>query len=286
MVKVIGSITKPTVSIMMPVYNGRNFIDASVKSLINQTFKDWECIVVNDGSTDKTAEYLSSITDSRFKIITFEKNQGRAKAREAALRTASGEYLAMLDAEDIYHPQKLERQVNIMKENPDIALVGCVICSFGVKCDILYKRLVEPGVHSFCGKLPTHAASMLRTVRAKEFHYNALLNYSEDADFLKHYLDGQKFILTPDILYYYSEIDSVTKRKLISYYKNGVRHGLSLGFSGIKLLLTNGLKYILGTLIYPFIDIKKILLKRGVPLSEEELSEYKKIVFPLIHKAQ
>lgn len=267
---------------MMPVYNGQNFIDASVKSLINQTFKDWECIVVNDGSTDKTAEYLSTITDPRFKIISLTKNQGRAKARETALRAASGEFLAMLDAEDIYHPEKLERQVRILKENPDIALAGCVICSFGTRSDLLYKRPVSPGVYLFNGKLPSHAASMMRTKRAKKFHYNPLLNYAEDSDFLEHYLDGQKYIVTSEVLYYYSEIDSVTKKKLIAYYKNGIRHGISQGISGWKLILMNGLKFIAGSVVFPFIDIKKILLKRGIQLTEADVIEFNKIVRPLI----
>lgn len=276
----------PVVSVMMPVYNAEKYLDASVKSLINQTFTDWECIIVNDGSSDGTVEYLSTIKDPRFIIVSFDKNQGRAKAREKALQLAKGEFLAMLDAEDIYHPEKLERQVKLLKENPDIALAGCVICSFGTKSDILYKRVVQSGVFQFTGKIPCHASSMLRTQRAKMYHYNPLLNYSEDADFLNHYLNGQKFINVPDILYYYSEIDSVTKKKLIAYYKNGMVHGLSQGCSGINLLLKNVLKYLVGVVIYPFIDMKKILMKRGVPLTDAELSEYKKVVLPLINKCR
>lgn len=278
------SVHRPTVSVMMPVYNGRRLINASVLSLINQTFTDWECIVVNDGSTDGTAKYLATLSDSRFKIISLNKNKGRAYARETALKTATGEFLAMLDAEDIYHPEKLERQVKAMREHSDIALVGCSICSFGTNCALTYKRPVKAGIFSFAGVFPPHAASMLRMERAKSFHYNMLLNYAEDVDFLSRYLEGQKFLMTEDVLYYYSEIDSVTKKKLIAYYKNGIRHGLSKIIPGVSLLVKNSLKLLLGSIVYPFVNIEYILKKRGVPLSEAESQDYISNVVKLISK--
>lgn len=273
---------RPTVSVMMPVYNGRRLIDASIRSLINQTFTDWECIIVNDGSTDGTSEYLATLTDPRFRIVTLEKNQGRANARETALKLANGEFLAMLDAEDIYHPEKLERQVKLLRDNPGIALVGCSICSFGTKCDLTYKRPVKAGIFTFDGVLPSHASSMLRTERAQMFHYNMLLNYSEDVDFLRQYLSGQRYMITEDILYYYSEIDSVNKKKLIAYYKNGIRHGISKIIPGISLIVKNGLKFIIGHITFPFIGIKSILKRRGVALSESESQEYKSNVRKII----
>ena len=275
----------PTVTVMMPVYNGRRLIEASIKSLLNQTFTDWECIIVNDGSTDGTAEYLATLTDPRFRTVTFEKNKGRAYARETALNLASGKFLAMLDADDIYHPEKLERQVKLLKENPEIALVGCAICSFGTNSELTYKRRVTAGIFSYHGNIPSHASSMLRMARAQSFHYNLLLNYAEDTDFLNQYLEGQKYMITEEVLYYYSEIDSVTKRKHIAYYKNGIRHALSKGKAGFPLLVKNGLKLILGSIIYPFIPIENILKKRGIPLSNAELQEYKSIVQKIISQA-
>lgn len=277
---------KPVVSVMMPVYNGRKLIDASIQSLLNQTFTDWECIIVNDGSTDGTAAYLSTIEDPRFRIETFEQNRGRAAAREKALQLASGEFLAMLDADDLYHPEKLERQVKAMREHPEVALVGCSICSFGVNSDILYKRAVIPGIFKFEGVLPSHASSMLRTERAKSFHYNKLLNYSEDVDFMERYLDDQHFLVTTDVLYYYSEIDSVTKDKLISYYKNGVINGISKLISGVSLLTKNGFKYIYGKVVYPFVSMRDILLKRGVPVTESEREDYNRFIKKLIDETK
>ncbi len=275
---------KPVVSVMMPVYNGRKLIDASIQSLLNQTFTDWECIIVNDGSTDGTAEYLSTIEDPRFRIVTFEKNQGRAVAREKALQLASGEFLAMLDADDLYHPEKLERQVKAMREHPEVALVGCSICSFGTHSDITYKRLVTPGVFKFEGICPPHASSMLRMNLAKQFHYNKLLNYAEDVDFMTHFLSGQQFFMMSDVLYYYSEIDSVTKGKLIAYYKNGIVHGVSHIKEGAPLILSNVIKLFAGKIIYPFININRILKKRGVPLSDVEIDDFKTHVLKYIKK--
>lgn len=275
---------KPVVSVTMPVYNGRKLIDASIQSLLNQTFTDWECIIVNDGSTDGTGEYLSTIEDPRFRIETFEQNRGRAAAREKALQLASGEFLAMLDADDLYHPEKLERQVKAMREHPEVVLVSCSICSFGTHSNLIYKRPVTPGVYTFDGVCPPHASSMLRMNLAKQFHYNELLNYAEDVDFMTHFLTGQQFLMMSDVLYYYSEIDSVTKSKLIAYYKNGIIHGVSHIKEGVPLLLSNVIKLLAGKIIYPFININKILKKRGVPLSDVETNDFRSYVLKYINE--
>lgn len=131
------------VSVMMPVYNGLPMIKASVTSLLNQTYTDWECIIVDDGSTDGTSEFLDTLTDSRFKVVHLHNNSGRAIARQTALDAAHGEFIAMLDADDLYHPDKLKRQVDFLINHPEISLVSSAICSFGTASDLKYKRQIQ-----------------------------------------------------------------------------------------------------------------------------------------------
>ncbi len=278
----------PLVSVMIPVYNGMPLLQYSIKSLLNQTYSRWECIIVDDGSTDGTLDYLKSLTDPRFRVFSFGKNKGRAHARQKALDEARGEFIAMLDADDLYHPEKLERQVSFLVHNPDVSLVSASMCSFGLKCDVTYKRAQDEGIKKFDGNVPPHASSMMRSDIAKGFKYNPALRLGEDADFLKKYLTGRQYALQSDILYYYSELDSVTKTKLRKYYTNGMTAGLKeissglVAKGGIRFLLSLG-KYIVAKTVYPFIDINKILERRGTPLSLQEkknLSTLLKQIYP------
>ncbi len=104
-----SSLTTPKVSIVIPVYNGEAYIQAALDSVFAQTFGDYEIIVVDDGSTDATMAILEAYGD-RLQIVR-QKNGGHASARNAATKIARGEWIAMLDADDLWHPQKLEQQL-------------------------------------------------------------------------------------------------------------------------------------------------------------------------------
>ena len=105
------------VSIIMPSWNTGNFIAESIQSVINQTYKNWELIIVDDCSTDNTDEVVSFYKDQRIKYLKNEKNSGAAITRNKALREAQGEWIAFLDSDDLWAPEKLEHQINFMKNN-------------------------------------------------------------------------------------------------------------------------------------------------------------------------
>lgn len=109
---------KPEVSVVMPVYNGKEFLLEAIESIQAQTFKNWELIVVDDGSTDGTGELVSDVqkSDWRIRYHRFDDNYGRpARARTKGLELARGRFIAFLDADDLWLPQKLERQLAFMK---------------------------------------------------------------------------------------------------------------------------------------------------------------------------
>lgn len=114
----------PKISVLMPVYNCRPFIEESVNSILNQTFEDFEFIIIDDCSTDGTYEYLQTLTDPRIIIIRKVKNSGYTISLNMGLKMAKGMYIARMDGDDISFPDRFEKQVTFMDENPDIILSG------------------------------------------------------------------------------------------------------------------------------------------------------------------
>jgi len=105
------------VSIIMPSYNTAKFIEETVNSVLNQTYTNWELIIVDDCSTDNTDEVVSQFNDERIKYIKNEKNSGAAISRNRALREAKGKWIAFLDSDDVWLPEKLEKQIAFMENN-------------------------------------------------------------------------------------------------------------------------------------------------------------------------
>lgn len=105
------------VSIIMPSYNTGKFIKESINSVINQTYTNWELIIVDDCSKDNTDEIVNSINDNRIIYLKNEKNSGAAISRNKALKEAKGRWIAFLDSDDIWKKDKLEKQIKFMKEN-------------------------------------------------------------------------------------------------------------------------------------------------------------------------
>ncbi len=108
---------KGLVSIIMPSWNTEKFISESIQSVIDQTYPNWELIIVDDCSSDSTDKVVSSFNDERIKYFHNEKNSGAALTRNRALREAKGEWIAFLDSDDLWHPQKLDHQIQFMVKN-------------------------------------------------------------------------------------------------------------------------------------------------------------------------
>ena len=119
--------TTPKISMIMSVYNGEDYLSEAMDSILNQTFADWELIVINDCSTDSTSEILAryAALDSRIKVYTNEVNLRLPSSLNKAIAYAQGKYIARMDADDICLPERLEKQYRFMEANPDIALSSC-----------------------------------------------------------------------------------------------------------------------------------------------------------------
>lgn len=118
------SIGEPLVSVIMPVYKVERYVGESIQSVLNQTFQDFELILLDDASPDTSAIEIAKFNDPRIRYLRHETNQGVAMARNAAIRAASGSFIAFLDSDDIALPDRLAEQVQCLDENPNLGLVG------------------------------------------------------------------------------------------------------------------------------------------------------------------
>ena len=112
------------VSVIIPIYRVEKYIAATVESVLAQTYKNFELLIVDDGSPDKSVEICQQFTDSRIRIIRQE-NRGVAAARNTGIRHAKGDYLAFLDADDIWLPEKLEKHVEHLNNSPTVGVSFC-----------------------------------------------------------------------------------------------------------------------------------------------------------------
>ena len=116
---------KPIVSVIIPTYNRAHLIGRAIKSVLNQTYQDFEIIVVDDGSTDNTGEIIRGFKDKRVKYIKkYKENKGSSVARNIGIKVARGKYIALLDSDDEWLPEKLDKQIKVLQsESPEVGVV-------------------------------------------------------------------------------------------------------------------------------------------------------------------
>lgn len=121
----------PLISVIMSVYNEDAYLEESMKSILNQTLTDFEFIIVDDCSVDKTSEIIKSFRDPRIKIVNNKTNMGLTKNLNKALKMSKGEFIARMDGDDICMPDRLYKQVDYMRRHPQYMLTGCQTRTFG-----------------------------------------------------------------------------------------------------------------------------------------------------------
>ena len=118
------TLNNPRVTILMPVYNGERYLVDAIESILNQTYTDFEFLIINDGSADKSVSIIESYNDNRIRLIHNEKNLGLIASLNKGIALAKGEYLARMDSDDISVPQRLEKQVQFLDAHPDVSVVA------------------------------------------------------------------------------------------------------------------------------------------------------------------
>jgi glycosyltransferase involved in cell wall biosynthesis len=211
----------PLVSVVMPVFNAADTLRFALASLQAQTYENWECIVVDDGSTDSSAAVIRDMRDARIQCHRLGRNRGRGYARQYALDMARGTYLTFVDGDDWICPGKFRQQVDLLSAQPDIAIVSTAMAITnqngeltGIRASAVSKLTVNP-VADRLGMPPfAFAPSMMSTDLAKKTGFDSAFPIAEDVDFLLRASLGRRCAVLPEALYVYREQGSTTLSKV------------------------------------------------------------------------
>jgi glycosyltransferase involved in cell wall biosynthesis len=172
------------VSVLLCVFNGADTVEAAVESIVSQTLRDWELIIVDDGSTDGTRTALARYTDPRIRVVYNDKNRGLPASLNIAFRHSSGELIARMDADDIALPDRLAKQARFLSEHPEIDVLGGAALLLGV--DGLSTRREtheEMASYAFTENPLIHPTVMLRRSFLEELGgYDETIRRAEDYD--------------------------------------------------------------------------------------------------------
>lgn len=208
----------PQVSVIIPVYNSQRFVRRALDSVLNQTYQNLEVVVIDDGSTDATAEVIQGLGDPRI-VYLHQKNQGQGPARNNGIRRCTGEYVTFLDSDDYYLPEKIAREVEFLRSNREYQVVYCNALHFhSDRPAVLYKN---KGQHPSGNILPVllhtslinlNTAMMERGVLEKSDLFNETRYFPEEWElWLKIALAGYSFgYLDEDLVFVEWREDSNT----------------------------------------------------------------------------
>jgi len=208
------------VSVLMSVYNSENYIKQSVESILNQTFTDFEFIIIDDCSTDGTHKYLQSVSDQRIKLFKNPQNKGITDCLVQGLALAQGEYLARMDSDDISLPERFPKQVAFLDQHPDCICCGCSYIEIpsGKKSELPVSD-EEIKVGLFSNSQFAHPTVMLRRAALEENNllYRSTWEHAEDYKLWTEMAPFGKFANLPEYLLNYrvheSQLSSANKQK-------------------------------------------------------------------------
>lgn len=197
----------PLVTVLMTVYNGGEYLRSSVHSVLNQTYKDFEFLIVNDCSTDNSLDIIKSFNDKRIIIHHNEKNMGQTKSLNVGLRLAKGKYVARMDADDMAFPLWIEKTLNYILKNPEYAAVSSyavLIDSFGNPYKIFKtpNNFQEIIINIFFAKVINHVGAIINKEVIMEIGgYNEKFMASQDFELWSSLIKaGYKIVSIPEVL--------------------------------------------------------------------------------------
>lgn len=247
---------QPLVTVFIPMYNCEQYISQSLESIINQTYSNLEILIIDDGSTDKTMEIVNSYRDNRIRLIKNKENKGIPYTRNLALLESTGIYMAIMDADDIALPNRIEKQVEFMEENKDIDALGSLFETFSESTNIKrkFKKIIgkvkmnQPKSMAseeikagliFSNRIGNPTALIrLETIKKYNLSYNLDYFVAQDYDMWVQLSKVGRLFILPEVLLKYrfghsnitkkSKVNKLLKRKriidsihkdILNYYK-------------------------------------------------------------------
>jgi glycosyltransferase involved in cell wall biosynthesis len=203
--------TNNLITVLMPVYNAEKYLHEAIDSILNQTYKHFELIIINDGSTDRSEEIIKSYKDPRIQYLKNNTNLGLSATLNKGLQLATGKYIARMDADDISHPARFEKQVAYLESHPDYGIVGSMYVMLDGERKIYeiggmsFREDEEIKISLFSNNVFAHGETMFRKelIDRHNFSYNKIYNPCEDYYLWTQMSSFTKFHILENILYYY-----------------------------------------------------------------------------------
>jgi len=276
--------SRPLVSIAMPVHNSGKTLRRAIRSVIWQTYPDWELILIDDGSTDESGHIAASFHDPRIRVISDGRKLGLAARLNQALDICHGEYFARLDADDVAYPERLQRQVDFLQQHGEIDLLGTGAVVFGSDGSAVGVFPLRQSHDAICrspwsGFYLAHPTWMGRTEWFRKHRYRSEMRKAQDQDLLLRSWHTSRFACLPEILNGYAQESLSLKKILVTRYyfskslvRAAVRRGQYLsGLLALATQLAQGMVDAFSILT----GLERVILRhRALPVSMQERTRW------------
>lgn len=232
-----GADRRPVVSIVMSMRNSALTVDATIRSVLRQSLCDWELIVIDDGSSDRSGDIVEGFHDARIRLVREDRSAGLAARLNQAIALGKGEFIARMDADDICFPERLSSQVARLREDPGLDLVGCGVVVFTSGGELIGEIPVSTDhrdivAQPFVGFPLPHPTWCGRAGWFRNNPYDSRLRYAEDQDLLLRSFRHSRLGGLDQVLLGYRQ-DQLALRKLLpgraTFIGSAWRHGVATG---------------------------------------------------------
>jgi len=245
---------QPLVTVLMPVYNAAKYLKDAINSILEQTYSNFEFIIIDDGSTDESLDIIKSFNDKRIKLFENGNNIKLIATLNKGIDLAQGKYIARMDADDISLPERFEKQINFMENNPNVGLCGTYIRAIGIEknYDVHFKTTNEEiKFKLFFDTHFPHPAATIRTdvLRKNNLKFDNNYLHAEDFAFWNKLADYTELAIIPEIL--------VMKRSHIEQ--------VSYKFTAIQAQISSKIR-------------RELIAKLGIIANDEEINNYDRLL--------
>ncbi|WP_180083354.1 glycosyltransferase [Acinetobacter sp. YH12102] len=282
------------VSVGIPFYNAEKYLALSIQSVISQSYKNWELILVDDGSIDSSVQIANSYAkyDKRIKVISDGGNKKLPFRLNQIIKESKGNFIARMDADDIMHPQRLEKQINFLKKNTKFDLVSSGLISINSDNQVKGFRSVKKLHFDFT--LPklsypiVHPSVMARKSWYERNYYSEKFPRAEDFElWTRAIVDNDfKMAVMPDLLLYYREEGNLSLDRLINSYRDTLKiysQSHSKNNLDIEILRLN-FKILVSKVFYYTGNLQKLARRRNEKFNNIDLDYYQQILNQVVTK--
>ena len=235
---------KPLISVVLPVYNADNFVGDTIHSILNQTLKDFELIILNDCSIDSSEDVILSFSDSRIRYVKNEANLKLIKTLNLGFSLAKGKYIARIDADDIAIPDRFQKQVDFLEKHLEYGIVGSFAQSFGSNNSLLKFITEDEDIrYALLSYNPfIHSSVMLRSsvIHTNNLTFDLSKTHVEDYDLWIRLLQFTKGKILPEILVKYRVHDQQISK---IHLEEQIERSIQLQYGYLKKILFLEIEY-------------------------------------------